>query len=294
MKEFKGLMTPMITVFDKNDEVSVQGLRDHINFLLENGIDMIFTCGSTGEFSKLSDDERKLILRTAINEINGKVPVFAGTAADSTKDTIMHSKYAQDAGADGVIIIPPYYCKVTEEGLYQHFKAISEKIDIPIMLYNNPARSMIDVQPELIARLGDAGYISYVKESTGDIRRCTKILKLTDKVGLFQGIDTIAIESLIMGATGWISSSSNVIPRECVDIYNATVAGNLDMAKELFSKVYPLFERIESGLLIGACKGGLRLRGREVGLPRMPILRLTNEETNSLKAIIEEILSPPH
>ena len=289
MKEYKGLMTPMITVFNKDDEVSEQGLKDQVNFLIENGVDMLFPCGSTGEFAKLSDDERKFVISTVINEVNGRVPVFAGTAADSTKATIMHSKYAEDVGADGVVIVPSYYSKVREEGLYEHFKAISENINIPIMFYNNPARSMIDAQPELIAKLGELGYISYVKESSGDIRRCTKIMKLTDKVKVFVGIDTIALQVLFMGANGWVASSSNVVPRECANIYDTIVAGDLEKAKKLFLNIYPFFEFIESGLLIGVCKGGLKLRGRDVGLPRKPILPLTSEQMQSLESMMRKL-----
>jgi len=289
LKEFKGLMTPIITPFNNNDEISEQMLRDHINYLIENGVDMIFPCGSTGEFAKLSNEERKFVIKIVVDEVNNRVPVFAGTAADSTRDTVMYSKYAEDIGADGVVIVPSYYSKITEEGVYEHFKAVYEKINIPIMLYNNPARSMIDVQPELIAKLGEEGYISYVKESSGDIRRCMKIIKLTDKVKVFVGIDTIALPALLMGAEGWVCSSSNVIPRECADIYDATIVSNESKAKELFYKLYPFFEFIESGLLIGVCKAGLKLKGRDVGIPRKPILPLNDKQLHSLKSIMQNL-----
>jgi 4-hydroxy-tetrahydrodipicolinate synthase len=287
MKTFKGLMTPMITVFDKNDKVSKPGMIDQINFLIENGVDMIFPCGSTGEFSKLSIDERKNVLKIVVDEVNNKVPVFAGTAADSTKETIMHSKYAEDIGADGVVIVPSFYSKIREEGVYAHFKAISEKINIPIMIYNNPARSLIDVKPELISKLFEEGYVSYVKESSADVRRCSKLLKLSDKLGIFVGIDSVAVEALSMGASGWVSSSSNVIPRECSDIYDAVTTGDIEKAKKIFYRIYSFLEIVESGLLIGVCKGGLKLKNRDVGIPRMPILPLNASQTKSLKTTME-------
>jgi 4-hydroxy-tetrahydrodipicolinate synthase len=289
MKSFKGLMTPIITVFDKNDVVSINGLREHVNFLLENGVDMIFPCGSTGEFTKLSDKEYQLVIKTIVDEVNGKVPVFAGTAADSTKNTIINSKYAEDVGTDGVVIIPPYFSKIDENDMYAHYKSVSEIISIPIMLYNNPGRAMIDVKPEIIARLGDEGYIDYVKESSGDVRRCSKIIKLTDNVDVFIGTDTIVSEALFMGATGWVCSSSNLIPKECAQIMDAAMDEDWSKVKSIFYKVYPLLEFIESGLLLPACKQGIKMRGRDVGLPRKPILPLEKQEGEKLKELLNNL-----
>jgi 4-hydroxy-tetrahydrodipicolinate synthase len=239
-------MTPIITVFDKNDNVSENGLREQVNFLIENGVDMIFPCGSTGEFTKLSDEEKKITIKIIIDEVNGRVPVFTGSAADSTKETIMYSKYAEDAGADGLVIIPSWFSKVDENDVYDHYKSVSQKVSIPIMLYNNPSRASIDVSPELIAKLGNEGHISYVKESSGDIRRCSKILHLTDKVKVFIGTDTVVSEALFMGATGWVCSSSNLIPKECAEIFDAAMAEEWSVVKKKFYKVYSLFQFIES------------------------------------------------
>jgi 4-hydroxy-tetrahydrodipicolinate synthase len=186
-----------------------------------------------------------------------------------------------------VIIVPSYYCKIKPEGVNAHFKAISEKIDIPIMIYNNPVRSLIDVKPKQIVELVEAGYVSYVKESSGDVRRCTKIMGLSDKVGVFVGIDSISVEALTMGAAGWVSSSSNVIPKECSNIHDFIANGNLEEAKKIFYRIYPFLEIVESGLLIGVCKGGLKLKNRDVGKPRMPILPLTKDQMKSLESTMK-------
>jgi 4-hydroxy-tetrahydrodipicolinate synthase len=289
MKYYQGLMTPIITIFDKNDEIFEDGLRDQVNFLIDNGVDMIFPCGSTGEFTKLSEEEKKITIEVIIDEVNGRVPVFAGTAADSTKETIVHSKFAEDVGADGLVIIPSWFSKVDEDDVYDHYKSVSQKVSIPIMLYNNPSRASIDVSPEIIAKLGEEGDISYVKESSGDIRRCSKILHLTDKVKVFIGTDTLVSEALFMGATGWVCSSSNLVPKECAEIVDAALIEDWSTVKSKFYEIYSLFEFIESGNLLPACKQGLKIRGRDVGYPRKPILPLTVDETEELKKLLKNL-----
>jgi 4-hydroxy-tetrahydrodipicolinate synthase len=287
LKVFNGIVTPIISVFDHKDMISDKGLREQVDFLVNAGIDNLMPCGSTGEFVALSDDERRFVVKTVVDEVNGRIPVLPCTAADSTKATIEHSRFAQDVGAEGVIIVPPFYSKVNEEEVFGHFRHISESIDIPIVLYNNPARSMIDVQPQLVARLVESGCISYVKESSGDVRRIIEIVKLTNgRAKVFIGIDTLALPALAVGATGWVSPASNVIPRECSNLYRLVVEGKIEEATRLFLRLYPFLEVAGSSRLVAYLKGALQVLGRNVGPPRLPLTSLTANEMRNLEILI--------
>jgi 4-hydroxy-tetrahydrodipicolinate synthase len=230
----------------------------------------------------------------AVERVNGRIPLIAGTAACSTKRVIEITKYAEDAGVDGALIVPPFYSKIDDREIYEHYKEIAEAVKIPIMLYNNPWTSKIDMQPELIAKLSEIVNIKYVKESSGDITRIHRILELTEgKMTVFCGSDNLALESFFMDAKGWICVAANIFPKHMSKLYEyAVFEKDYDKAKALYSKILPLCNFLEgSGKFTQIAKYGLEYYGMKAGRPRKPFLPLTKEHMRQAEEIFRSIES---
>ncbi len=292
-KKFQGVYAVNCTPFGESGQVDEEALRRHIRFLLDEGkVHGIIPTGSTGEFAALSEEERKRVVDITIDEVNGKVPVVVGAAAVSTRDTVMYSLYAQEAGADGVMVVPPYYCNPDEEEIYQHYKTLAESINIPIILYNNPGTSGVDMQSSLVARLAEIDRISYIKESSGDMTRVAEIMRLCgEKMTVFCGCDNLSLEMFAIGVQGWVAASANVIPAECVKLYElGVVQKDLDKAKELYFKLLPFYNLLEStGKYVQLVKAGLEILGRPIGPPRRPLLPASKENQQRLKEILDSL-----
>ena len=292
-EKFRGVYAVICTPFGESAEVDEVALRSHVRFLVdEGGVQGIIPTGSTGEFAALSEQERKRVVDVVIDEIDGRVPVIVGSAAVSTRDTVLYSQYAQEAGADGLMVVAPYYCHPGEEELYEHYRTLAANIDIPIMVYNNPGTSGVDMQPSLIARLAGLDPIRYVKESSGDMHRVAEIMRLCgDKMTIFCGCDNLTLEMFAMGVQGWIAPPANFIPQQCVKIYMlAVVERNMDQARDLYFKLLPLFNMLEStGRYVQLVKAGLEILGRPVGSPRRPLLPASEEERRQLKQVLDSL-----
>ena len=208
-----GVFAVVCTPFTENEELDEATLRRHISFLLDAGVHGIVPTGSTSEFASLSEAERKRIVDITIAEVKGRVPVVVGAAAVSTRDTIMYSRYAEKAGADGVMIVPPYYCHPTEREMYHHYKDVADTIHLPIMLYNNPWTSGVDMQPCLVERLSEIENVAYIKESSGDMRRVSEIMRLCGgRMTVFCGTDNLTLEMFAVGVQGWVAAPAHAIP----------------------------------------------------------------------------------
>ncbi len=289
-KIFQGVYAVLCTPFTQDDKIDETALRKHVRFLVDEGkIHGIIPNGSTGEFTALSEAERKAIADIVIDEVAGKVPVVVGTASVSTKETVMYTKYAANSGADGVMIVPPYYCHPNDEEIFVHYKTIAENTEIEVIVYNNPGTSGVDMQPELLARLAELERLSYVKESSGDMTRVAEIQRLCgDKMRVFCGCDNLSLEMFIIGAVGWVAPVANIIPQLCVELYElGAVKKDIEKAKELYFKLLPLFTLFETtGQYIQLSKAGLEILGRPFGIPRKPLLPPTNEHKQRLKEIL--------
>ncbi len=286
----QGVFAVLCTPFTQNDEVDEAALRKHVRYLIDEGKSHgIIPNGSTGEFVALSQAERNVIAEIVIDEVAGKVPVVVGAASVSTKETITYTQHAQNAGADGVMIVPSYYCHPNEEEIFGHYKTIAQNTDIEIILYNNPGTSGVDMHPELIARLAGFERISYVKESSGDMTRVAEIQRLCgDKMRVFCGCDNLSLEMFMMGAVGWIVPAGNMIPQLCVELYElAAVEKDFEKARQLYFKLLPLFTMFETtGQYIQLTKAGLEILGRAYGIPRRPLLPPTAEHKQQLREIL--------
>jgi len=293
MKEFKGTFVVTVTPFTQDDTLDEEGLRSNIDWYIKEGIHGLDCTGSTGEFIALTEQERKRIVEITIEQVNNRVPVLVGTCGCTTKDTIKWSKYARDAGADGIMIVHPYYHRPDDDELYEHYKKIAQAVDIPIMLYNNPFTTGVDASPELIARLAkEFDNISYVKESSGSIQRVQDIIRLAgDDMTVFCGDDTLAFESFVLGARGWIAASANLIPKKCAQLFEFAAKGNIMEARNLWFNILPLTNAVEGwGKFVQTNKKGLDLLGKAGGPSlRGPKLDLTKEQETELRKMLSDL-----
>ena len=284
MSKFKGTYTVMITPFSANGRsINEVALTNFVNWQIEQGIHGLIPLGSTGEFLSLTDAERHQTAKLTIDTAAGRVPVLVGTAAENTWDVIRYSREAESLGADGVMIIPPFYSTPTDDELYVHFKLISDAISLPIMIYNNPATSNIDMQPALVARLAEIDNVSYIKESTMDVTRVRDILDLCgDRMTVFGGI--MGYESFLNGAQGWVAVGSNVMPGPFADLYTLTAEQQkIDEARELYRDILPVIRMVGGHRYVAASKAALKCLGMEVGDPRPPRLPATETESKSIR-----------
>jgi 4-hydroxy-tetrahydrodipicolinate synthase len=293
MEKWHGVFAVMFTPFEDDESLDEKALRRHIDFLIEEGqVHGIICTGSTGEFASLSDDERKKVVDITLKQARHRVPVLVGTAANSTRHTILYSRYAERAGADGLMIVHPFYCRPDERELYAHYKAVAASVHIPIMIYNNPYTSGVDMKPELLARLVGVKNIEYIKESSEDIKRVGQIRRLCgDQITIFTGCDNTMLESFLMGADGWVSGSANIIPKKCVELYTLATSSELEKAKELYYRMLPLGDMLElEGKFIQYLKAGSALLGRPVGKPRRPLLPPPEVDVRRLKEALGLII----
>lgn len=291
MDELRGTFAVTITPMNENQEIDLEGLKNNIDWLISEGIPGICVTGSTGEFSSLTSQERLVIAETAVKHINGRVKCLIGTAAETTKETIYFTKHAKSIGADGVLIINPYYCLPTPDEIYHHYRAVSDAVDITIMAYNNPAHSGVDMKPELLAKLATIKNVKYVKDATGDLRRIPDIIRLSDgKIKVFCGGEDLAFENFILGATGWICVCANILPRKSQQLFELVSSKQIDKARNLFYELYPLLEMLEhSPKAIQIVKTSLNLMGHAGGACRLPRMPLSVEEEKQVVDILKEL-----
>jgi len=291
MAKFSGVFPPMITIFTSKFEVDEGATREHIDFLIEKGASGIIPCGSTGEFPTMTAAERRKVIEFTIDQVNGRVPVVAGTSSTATDETVEMSKFAEDAGADGLLIVPPYYYKSTEEEIYQHYKAVADAINIPIMLYNNPWVCGTYVYPPLVARMAKDGILQYVKETHGDLAYVHEsIQKAGDRLTLFFGRDENSFEALCVGAQGWVSGAANLVIEQEAEMFRLFKEGKIDQAREKYFKILPFFYLTErKGRWIARVKAGLEMIGRKAGNPKPPLLPLNEEEKAELRSVMVKI-----
>ena len=237
---FKGSIPALITPF-KDREIDWDGYEAFIEWQIEQGSHGLVPCGTTGESPTMTHDEHNAVIERCIAVAAGRVPVIAGTGSNSTREAISLTQHAKDAGADAALIITPYYNKPSQEGLYQHYKAINDAVNIPIILYNVPGRCVVDLSVETVVRLSKLPNIAGIKDATADLSRpgATRAL-VGDDFCQLSGEDDSVIEFLKQGGSGVISVLANIAPKQSADVHNAWMAGERDKAEALFEKLAPL------------------------------------------------------
>ncbi len=287
-KPFRGTFTVMITPFDEAGEVNVKALKKLVNWQIDQGIHGLIPLGSTGEFLSMSEDEKALVAETVIQTAAGRVPVLIGTGAEDTRDVVRLSKQAETLGADGVMIIPPFYCTPTDDELVHHYRTVAEAIDIPIMVYNNPATANVDLKPELCARLAEIDGCDYIKESTLEVTRVRDIIRLCgEKMTVFGGV--LGFESFVEGAQGWVAVASNVAPREMSRLFELVADENdVRQAHRLYLQWLPIIQAVFGQYYVGGTKALLNHMGFAAGKPRPPRLPLPAALDREMKALVDE------
>lgn len=284
---FKGVYTALVTPMTPDGEVDYNTLGSFIDHMIDQGLHGIIPLGSTGEFYALTDVEREKVVRATIEAVDHRVPVVVGANASSTQKVVEYSRQAEQAGADGLLLAPPYYSLPTMDELFEHFRTVNDAVGIPIMLYNYPGRAGVDMLPEFIESLAALENVKYVKESTGDVTRVSEIIRRCgDQLEVFCGGDTVALESFALGATGWVGGIANVLPAEHVELYNrCVVQQDLESARAYYYEILPKLDLIEnSGKYTQFVKAGCAIKGYPVGSPRMPLLPATPAEVELLTA----------
>lgn len=283
---FKGSIVAIVTPF-KNGKVDEKALGDLIEWHISEGTNAIVPCGTTGEASTLDYDEHYRVIEITVSIAKGKVPVIAGTGANSTDETIMITQKAKEIGADGALLVTPYYNKPTQEGLYQHYKKVSETVDIPLVLYNVPSRTGINLLPQTVARLAEIKNIVGIKEATGNMRQVSEVIRLCgERITVLSGDDFTTLTLLALGGKGAISVSANVAPRDASAMYKAWEEGNIKEARRLHFKLEPLNEAmfIETNPL--PVKTALSMMGKIEEEFRLPLCVMSTANKEKLKKIL--------
>ncbi|MDP2001413.1 MAG: 4-hydroxy-tetrahydrodipicolinate synthase [Desulfurivibrionaceae bacterium] len=287
MSKFRGAFVAIVTPFI-NGKLDEQGLQDLIEFQIAGGTHGIVPCGTTGESATMSHAEHRRVVELTVKTVAGRVPVLAGTGSNSTSESIELTRAAKEAGADGALMITPYYNKPSQEGLYQHFKAVAEAVDIPIILYNVPSRTAVNMLPETVARCAQIANIVGVKEATADLNQISQVIRLCPKdFAVMSGDDFTSMPTVMIGGTGVISVTSNVAPKDMAAMMDAALAGDISKAKELHYKLLPLMQAMFIDTNPVPAKTSLAMMGKiKSGLPRLPLYKMNEANEEKLKKVI--------
>lgn len=289
---FKGVFPAIVTPFKSNGEVDEQALKELIDFQIENKVDGIVPCGTTGESPTLSHEEHDRVIELTIKHVNKRVKVIAGTGSNSTGEAIRLTKHAKEAGTDAVLLVNPYYNKPTQKGLYLHFKAIADAVDIPIVIYNIKGRTAVNVETTTLVKLmNDCKNIIAVKEASGDLNQIKEVIeKRKEGFSVLSGDDNITLDLIESGGDGVISVAANIVPGKMAEMVHAALDGNLEKAREVEKELSELFrvEFIETNPI--PIKTALAMMGRCKEVLRLPMCTLEKpEHREELKQVLEDL-----
>ncbi|MGN7939826.1 MULTISPECIES: 4-hydroxy-tetrahydrodipicolinate synthase [Bacillaceae] len=291
MGHFGKLLTAMVTPFDINGNIDFQKTSTLIDYLINHGTDALVVAGTTGESPTLSYEEKIALIKHTVKEVAGRVPVIAGTGSNNTAASIKLTKKAEESGADAIMLVVPYYNKPNQEGLYQHFKAIAESTKLPIMLYNIPGRSVVNLEVDTIVRLSELPNIVAIKEASGNLDAMAEIISKTkDEFVLYSGDDALTLPILSIGGVGVVSVASHIIGKEMQAMISSFVEGDYLSAAKQHQKLLPVIKQLFTAPNPVPVKTALQIRGLDVGSVRLPLIPLTNEERNQLTKIIDNHL----
>ena len=283
---FSGCIVAQVTPF-KEGEVDFKKLDELVEFHLEQGTDSISPCGTTGESPTLSHEEHEAVIENVVRKVAGKIKVLAGTGSNSTAEAIRLTRYAKKAGADGALMVSPYYNKPTQEGLYQHYKTVAEEVDIPIVLYNVPGRTGISIAPETVARLSKLKNIVAIKEASGSLDQASAIRALSD-ITILSGDDSLTLPIMSIGGQGVVSVVTNIVPQDVSAMVRAFKEGKTTEAEERHRRLFPLCRAmfIETNPI--PVKTAMRLLGRLNGDLRLPLCPMQPANEEKLKRALKD------
>lgn len=285
---FKGSIVAIVTPF-KDGKIDEEAFRQLIEFQIENGTSAIVPCGTTGESATLSMDEHNRVIDICIEAVNKRVPVIAGTGGNNTEEAIELTAHAKKAGADATLQVTPYYNKPTQQGLYEHFRAIAKAVPLPQVLYNVPGRTSVNMLPETVARLAETEEIVAIKEASGNLAQMAEIMKLAgDKIILLSGDDNITLPVLSIGGKGVISVVANIAPKETAEIISAWENKETDKAQELFINMTPLCQAMFYETNPIPVKTALALMNKCTDEMNLPLTPMSETNLNRLKDVLRQ------
>lgn len=290
-KELKGIIVPVVTPFNKDESINESGLRQIVNYLIDNGVHGLFPSGSQGELFSLSTEEKKRVMDIVIEETNGRIPVMPSTGAVTTRESIELTKYAEAAGADAVSVITPYFIKPSDAELREHYIRIASSVSLPMLAYNNPGRTGVPLSPAVVAAVAEEvpNFVG-IKDSSGDLTNTMSyIAQCPPTFQTFMGRDTLIYAGLAYGCKGAVAASANAVPDLAVGIYEAYMAGDLELALERQRKLAPLRHAFTLGSFPVVVKDAMELMGLPAGPCRAPIKSLEGEAKQKLIAILREL-----
>ena len=285
---FKGCGTAIATPFNE-DGVNYKVFKDMIENQIKEGVDSIIVCGTTGESSTMSEAEKKETIKFVVDTVNKRIPVIAGTGSNNTLSAIEMTKYAESVGADGALVVTPYYNKTTQKGLIEHYKAIANSTSLPIIMYSVPSRTGVNILPETCLELSKIDNIVAIKEASGNISQVAKIASLCgDNLSIYSGNDDQIVPILSVGGIGVISVLSNIEPKFTHQMVYDYFNGNVEEAKRKQLSSLNLIENLFSEVNPIPVKAGLNIIGYDYGIPRMPLIEMSEDKKLNLKKAIEE------
>jgi 4-hydroxy-tetrahydrodipicolinate synthase len=286
---FKGVIPALITPFKDDGSVDFEGLKRNVEFLVDRGVDAVVPCGSTGESATLSHEEHVKVIEATVEASD--VPVIAGTGSNNTLEAIELTKMAEDVGADAAMVICPYYNKPTDDGLIQHFQAIANATNLPIVMYNVPGRTGRNIPPKVVSTLAKTDNIVGIKEASGDLMQIAEIIRLTkdEEFVLLSGDDGLTLPILSIGGMGVISVAANVAPTHMKEMVDSFFSGNIDKAKELHYTLMPLFKALFVETNPIPVKKACELIGLAGGKPRLPLVELSVKHEELLRSVLSDL-----
>lgn len=289
LDRLRGCGTAIVTPFNKDLSIDEAAFRRLVNFQIENGVDFIVACGTTGESVTMSDDEQARVVELTIEESKGRAPVVAGAGGYNTREVIEKIHRYERLGADAILSVTPYYNKPTQEGLYQHYRAIAEATKLPIILYSVQGRTACNIEPATVARLAGVENIIGIKEASGNIAQIAEIASLVDEsFRIFAGDDAVALPVAALGGVGVVSVASNLLPRQVGDLCHASVEGRFDEARKLNRQLTPIFKAlfIESNPI--PVKAALAMTGMIEEVYRLPLTPISDTNRARLEQVLTE------
>jgi 4-hydroxy-tetrahydrodipicolinate synthase len=291
--DFKGAYTAMVTPFNSDGtKIDVEGLKENVDFQIENGISGLVPLGTTGESPTINDDERQLVIETVVGQAAKRVPVIVGTGSNSTEHAIRQSQEAEKLGADAVLIVAPYYNKPTQEGLFQHYKAISGAIKIPVVVYNIQGRTSVNIEPRTFKRLSQLENIVAVKEASGNLAQVMELIQIAQnqnkELQILSGDDNMTLPILALGGNGVISVASNLMPRKVSELCAAGLMGDYGRARALHYELLPLFKALFLETNPAPIKEAMKYCYFPAGPVRLPLTAMQEPNRHTLISVIQE------
>lgn len=290
MEIFRGSCTAIVTPFSQSGKsINYKTFKKLIDFQIENGTSAIVFMGTTGEASTMTKKEKEKVAKFAVEYVNKRVPVIIGAGSNNTKDAISNSQIFEKLGADALLHVTPYYNKATQNGLIKHYTEIAKSVKIPIILYNVPSRTGVNILPDTVKKLSQIENIVAIKEASGNFEQIVEILKITDKnFSVYSGDDANIFLVLALGGKGVISVVSNLLPQETANICKTFFEGNIEKSRQIQFDLMPIIKALFGEVNPIPIKNALKLKGFKVGIPRLPLTEMEKKNVKNLKKILKK------